>query len=136
MTAATAPASSAIDQLYPIRLSVKAQLKSSLVIMRLFILPQIATFGILCIIFAVMSVWGITQSIANTKPDLSDLKSLVPYMSTGSSGILGAVIIPLYKRLHEMTHQYLEQEKKFSRAIMRAENEDTRQKILNAMNVI
>jgi hypothetical protein len=86
--------------------------------------------------FAIISVWGVMHTALNNIPDLNDLRSFIPYLSTGSSGFLGAVIIPLYKRLHEMTHQYLEQEKRFSRAITRADNEDTRQKILNAMNVI
>jgi hypothetical protein len=74
--------------------------------------------------------------VSSTKPDLSDLKSLIPYMSTGSAGVLGTIIIPLYKRLHEISREYLEQEKKFSRAIAHADNENTRQKILNALNVI
>jgi hypothetical protein len=102
------------DALYSIRSSVKLQITASLNLMRWFIVPQIIVFALLCLTFAGVSIWGVIHSVSvsSTKPDLSDLKSLIPYMSTGSAGVLGTIIIPLYKRLHEISREYLEQEKK------------------------
>jgi hypothetical protein len=101
------------DTLYSIRSSVKLQITASLNLMRWFIVPQIIVFALLCLTFAGVSIWGVIHSVSvgSTKPDLSDLKSLIPYMSTGSAGVRGTIIIPLYRRLHEISREYLEQEK-------------------------
>jgi hypothetical protein len=77
------------------------------------------------------------QSISHIqKPDIGDLKSLIGYVGTGGSGLLGAVVIPVFKTIQAMSRDYLIVENRHSQALIQASHADDKATIMKAIGLI
>ena len=121
------------DKLGAVRSDIVIEIKSKLRLTRIVYLPQLALMALVSIAVMLVAGWGVWASISHLRePSINDLKSLVGYLTTGSSGFLGAVLIPVFKRVSEMSHSYLHLETKFSQALVQARHAETKLQIINA----
>jgi hypothetical protein len=100
-----------------IRYETRSQIDGQLMLSRLLLAPQIIIFVLLSLTFGAIGIYGVLRSLQNTGlQQITDLKALIPYLTTGSSGVLGAVVLPLLKRLNDISHQLIDAEKRAKRA--------------------
>jgi hypothetical protein len=93
--------------------------------------------SLVSIVIVCTAIWGMLQSVSHLqKPDLNDLKSLLGYVGTGGSGVLGAVVIPVFKIIHNMSKDFLVSENRHAQAFVQASNADTKPTIMNAIKLI
>jgi hypothetical protein len=127
----------AVDKFERVRSDITNEIRSKLRLARIIYLPQLILMAIICVALTLVTGWGIWASVGHLeKPDINDLKSLVGYLTTGSSGFLGAVLLPLFKRIGDMSHGYLHLETKFSQALSQALHADTKAQIINATKLM
>ena len=119
------------------RRTVAANVKALRFLVRAMLLSQMLVFSLLATVFAIVAVMGVVHSLSNMqKVDLSDIGTVATYLTAGSSGVLGAVVLPMFKRLHELTQNYLAYETRARQALTRAVYGDTIAKVVNAMNLL
>jgi hypothetical protein len=125
------------DKFSVVRTDIVRELRAKLRLARIIYLPQLLIMSLVTIIVLAVAVWGVIQSASHLqKFDVNDMKSLIGYLSTGSSGFLGAVVFPLSKRISEMSRAFLHAETRFTQAIMQASHADTKPQIINAVKLL
>jgi hypothetical protein len=125
------------DKFALVRLDIVRELRAKLRLARIIYLPQLLIMSLVSIIVLAVAVWGVIQSASHLqKFDVNDTKSLIGYLSTGSSGFLGAVVFPLSRRISEMSRAFLHAEARFSQAITQASHADTKPQIINAVKLL
>ena len=137
MTYVTPDDTAAIDKFVRVRSDITIEIRSKLLLARIIYLPQLVLLAIICVVLTFVAGWGIWASVGRLeRPDVNDFKSLIGYLTTGSSGFLGAVLLPLFKRISDMSHAYLHLETKFSQALTQALHADTKPQIISATKLM
>lgn len=83
---------------------------------RITTIPQIATLLILSIVLSCLAAFGVYNSVTSlvNGGDVATLQKGVEVFVTGSSSLLGFVVLKLFGKLKESTEAYIMEEKRFT----------------------
>ena len=84
---------------------------------RVTTIPQIVTLLILSIVLSALAAFGVYASvmtITDSNTDIATIKGGIQTFVTGSSSLLGFVVLRLFGKLGEMTRSFILEEKRFT----------------------
>lgn len=83
---------------------------------RITVIPQIATLLLLSIVLSGLSAFGVYNSVVSlsSSADIVSVKKGIEVFVTGSSSLLGFVVLKLFTKLRESTDSYIVEEKRFT----------------------
>lgn len=83
---------------------------------RITTIPQIATLLILSVVLSGLAAFGVYNSVSSlvNGGDVVTLQKGVEVFVTGSSSLLGFVVLKLFSKLKESTEAYITEEKRFT----------------------